>query len=62
MNKKLENLLLKICEIAPLNITFYEYKGKCTKTNTNCDYCKKINVEYFCYKQTYLFDSGFSQV
>ena len=48
----LELVLIKICEKLPCDYTLYEKGGECQKPNNKCDYCKKENSKYFCYKKT----------
>lgn len=57
MGDKLEKLVIKFCEWMPLNLTLYEKNMKCTKPNKICDYCEKMKSgEYYCNKQTYMFN------
>ncbi len=55
MLNELEKLTIKLCEKLPLDITFYEINGFCTKPNEDCDYCEKRKDElYLCNKKTYI--------
>ena len=54
MQKTLDKLTIKLCEILPLDFTLYEKDGFCKKPSENCKYCKKNGEDlYFCYKKTY---------
>ena len=52
--KKLEPLLIRLCEILPLNMTLFEEKGMCTKHSAECEYCEEIGFsQYECSKAPY---------
>ena len=54
MEKPLEKIIIQCCEWLPLNFTFFEEKGFCTKNAKNCQYCKEYPKDtYHCHKQTY---------
>ncbi len=55
--KRLEILSIKVCQLLPFDMTFFEHNGLCTKEKSalnSCHYCEKINYQnYLCKKKTY---------
>jgi hypothetical protein len=58
MNSQLEVVVLKLCENLPRDLTLFEQKGQCKKHNEHCQYCKKNESFYLCYKKTYDMDKS----
>ena len=53
MGKRLEFVLIKICERFPLGLTFKEKLGICLSPNVHCRSLNSNNGTNFCYKRTY---------
>ncbi|MDD5086829.1 MAG: hypothetical protein PHV16_03690 [Candidatus Nanoarchaeia archaeon] len=55
LDKLVDKIEIKLCEILPLDFTLYEKNGFCEKPSDYCKYCKKITEKaYFCNKKTYV--------
>jgi hypothetical protein len=51
----LTKITIKLCEMSPPILTFYEEEGLCQNPNEICSYCEKSNFHeresYFCGKK-----------
>ena len=55
MSKEKDNLIAKICENLPLNLTILEKNGCCQKPESNCKY-NRTNLDsdlHLCHKKTH---------